>query len=71
MRQSCLSLTNKIKAFEKKYVEHYIEDGNKLNETEQTLSELRYRQKMIDDLKQKVELYSDCINIMNMKESFQ
>lgn len=57
MKSSCLSLTNKIKAFEKKYVEHYIQDGSKINESSQTLNELKYRQKMIDEIRQKVELY--------------
>ena len=70
MKQSCQSLTNKITAFQKKYIEHYIEDGSKLNETSQTLSELKYRQKMIDEIKSKVELYQECINIMNMKDQF-
>ena len=71
MRVSCVSLSNKIKAFEKKYVDHYINDSSKLNETENTINELKYRQKMIDDLKQKVDLYQECITIMNMGEVFK
>lgn len=56
MRQSCVSLSNKIRAFEKKYIDHYlkIDDINKFkdeNQTQQTLSELKYRQKMIDEMK--------------------
>jgi hypothetical protein len=33
MKQSCLTLTNKIKAFENKYKEHYINDKSKMNDT--------------------------------------
>ena len=70
MKQSCQSLTSKIKAFEKKYVEHYVDDSSKLQDPQQAITEIKYRQKMIDDIKQKVELYQDCINIMNLKDSF-
>lgn len=66
MKQSCLGLTGKIKTFEKKYVEHYLDDGSKFEEAGQTLDQLRYRQKMIDDIKAKVQLYQDCLNIMNI-----
>eukprot|EP00347_Sterkiella_histriomuscorum_P021796 403332737 len=76
MKQSCMGLSNKIRAFEKKYIDHYlkIEDMSKFNDVaqaKQTLSELKYRQKMIDEMKQKADLYQECINIMNMKELFQ
>lgn len=57
MKQSCQSLSNKIKAFEKKYIERYIEDGSRLRNSEQTLNELINREKMINDIKSKVELY--------------
>jgi hypothetical protein len=57
MRQSCLSLSAKIKVFEKKYIDHYIEDQTKFKDTQQTISELKYRQKMIDEIRNKVELY--------------
>ena len=70
MKQSCQTLTTKIKAFEKKYVEHYVDDSSKLQDPQSAISEIKYRQKMIDEIKQKVELYQDCINIMNLKDYF-
>ena len=34
MKQSCMGLSNKIRAFEKKYIDHYlkIEDMSKFND---------------------------------------
>lgn len=60
-------MTLKIKAFEKKYIDHYINDGSKLAETVQTLSELKYRQKMIDEIRSKVDLYQECLTIINIE----
>ena len=64
MKQSCIQLGQKIKAFESKYVEHYIEDGSKLKDAASTLNELKFRQKMIEDIRQKVDLYGECLQII-------
>jgi hypothetical protein len=64
MQQSCQSLSVKIQAFERKYIEHYIEDQTKLNDPQQTISEIKYRQKMIEDIRSKVTLYKECLSVM-------
>ena len=50
-----------------KYIEHYIEDHSKLNDPQQTISEIKYRQKMIDDIKSKVTLYRECMSVIESK----
>jgi len=73
MKQSCQTLSTKIKTFEKKYIDHYVSDSGRYQECTETLNELKMRQRMIDEIKQKVSLYKECVEIMKIeqnKESF-
>ena len=51
MQSSSLVLSKKIKAFEKKYVEHYLQDKIRLEDCHDTLEEIFKRSKAIHDIK--------------------
>ena len=64
MFKSAQSLSLKIKAFEKKYVENYLQDKNRLDHCKDTLEELLRRQAAIHDIKAKVILYKEFLRIL-------
>jgi len=64
MFKSSQSLSLKIKAFEKKYVENYLQDKQRLDHCKDTLEELLRRQSAIQDIKSKVVLYKEFLKIL-------
>jgi hypothetical protein len=64
MFKSSQSLSLKIKAFEKKYVENYLQDKQRLDHCKETLEELMRRQSAIQDIKSKVVLYKEFLRIL-------
>ena len=57
MHNSSLVLSKKIKGFEKKYVETYLQDKSRLEDCTETLEELFKRSKAIHEIRSKVILY--------------
>lgn len=64
MHQSSLALSKKIKAFEKKYVESYLQDKTRLDECAETLEELMKRSTAIHEIKSKVMLYREFLKLL-------
>jgi hypothetical protein len=56
------TLSKKIRAFQKKYIETYLQDKNRIDEWHQTLEELFKRSKAIQEIKSKVILYKEFFN---------
>lgn len=53
------TLSKKIRAFQKKYIETYLQDKARIDECHQTLEELFKRSKAIQEIKSKVILYKE------------
>lgn len=53
------TLSKKIRAFQKKYIETYLQDKGRIDECHQTLEELFKRSKAIQEIKSKVILYKE------------
>lgn len=64
MRSSSLVLSKKIKAFEKKYVETYLQDKSRLEDCSETLEELFKRSKAIHEIRSKVILYKEFLKLL-------
>jgi len=64
MNQSCHQLSQKISEFEKKYLSRYVSDLSKANECLETLQELKNRDKQMEEMRRKVALSTECIQIM-------
>lgn len=56
------TLSKKIRAFQKKYIETYLQDKSRIDECHQTLEELFKRSKAIQEIKSKVILYKEFFN---------
>lgn len=56
------TLSKKIRAFQKKYIETYLQDKARIDECHQTLEELFKRSKAIQEIKSKVILYKEFFN---------
>ena len=52
-------MSKKIRAFQKKYIETYLQDKARIDECYQTLEELFKRSKAIQEIKFKVILYKE------------
>jgi pyruvate/2-oxoglutarate dehydrogenase complex dihydrolipoamide acyltransferase (E2) component len=57
-------LSIKIKAFEKKYVETYLQDKTRLERSKETLDELLRRSQAVLEMKSKVVLYKEFLKIL-------
>ena len=64
MFRSSDGLSLKIKAFEKKYVETYLQDRTRLERCKETLDELLRRSQAIIEMKSKVVLYKEFLKIL-------
>ena len=64
MFRSSEGLSLKIKAFEKKYVETYLQDKQRLDRCKETLDELLRRSQAIVEMKSKVVLYKEFLKIL-------
>ena len=64
MLKSSESLALKIKAFEKKYVETYLQDKTRLERAKETLDEIYRRSQAIVEMKSKVALYKEFLKIL-------
>jgi hypothetical protein len=64
MLRSSESLALKIKAFEKKYVETYLQDRTRLERAKETLDEIFRRSQAVLEMKSKVVLYKEFLKIL-------
>lgn len=64
MHSSSLVLSKKIKAFEKKYVETYLQDRSRIEDCADTLEELFKRSKAIHEIRSKVILYKEFLKLL-------
>lgn len=64
MFRSSEGLSLKIKAFEKKYVETYLQDKSRLDRCKETLDELLRRSQAVLEMKSKVVLYKEFLKIL-------
>ena len=64
MKGSSQALSKKIKAFEKKYVENYLQDQSRLEDCSVTLEELFKRSTAIHEIKSKVMLYKEFLKLL-------
>lgn len=64
MHSSSLVLSKKIKAFEKKYVETYLQDRSRIDDCADTLEELFKRSKAIHEIRSKVILYKEFLKLL-------
>ena len=64
MNSSSGVLSKKIKAFEKKYVETYLQDKTRLDDCGDTLEELFKRSKAIHEIRSKVILYREFLKLL-------
>jgi hypothetical protein len=64
MFRSSEGLSFKIKAFEKKYVETYLQDKTRLERCKETLDELLRRSQAVLEMKSKVVLYKEFLKIL-------
>ena len=64
MFRSSEGLSLKIKAFEKKYVETYLQDKTRLDRCKETLDELLRRSQAVLEMKAKVVLYKEFLKIL-------
>jgi hypothetical protein len=68
MNSSSGVLSKKIKAFEKKYVETYLQDKTRLDDCGDTLEELFKRSKAIHEIRSKVILYREFLKLLYENE---
>ena len=81
--QGCMSLSQKLTIFENKYIERYLENWKAkvqhiesqqcgqqeaISTLETLLGEIRIREKMIEEIRQKCDLYKECIDIVQLRE---
>ena len=64
MKGSSAALSKKIKAFERKYVENYLQDQSRLEDCSVTLEELFKRSTAIHEIKSKVMLYKEFLKLL-------
>lgn len=64
MKGSSAALSKKIKAFERKYVENYLQDQSRLEDCSITLEELFKRSTAIHEIKSKVMLYKEFLKLL-------
>ena len=64
MHSSSIVLSKKIKAFEKKYVETYLQDRSRIEDCADTLEELFKRSKAIHEIRSKVILYKEFLKLL-------
>jgi neutral trehalase len=64
MTSSSNVLSKKIKAFEKKYVDAYLQDKSRLDDCGDTLEELFKRSKAIHEIRSKVILYREFLKLL-------
>lgn len=68
MKSSSSVLSKKIKAFEKKYVETYLQNKQRLDDCGETLEELFKRSKAIHEIRSKVILYREFLKLLYENE---
>jgi hypothetical protein len=61
-------LSKKIQAFQKKYVEAYLQDETRLSDCGETLEELFKRSKAIHEIRSKVILYREFLKLLYEKD---
>jgi len=64
MKGSSAALSKKIKAFEKKYVDNYLQEESRLEDCSVTLEELFKRSTAIHEIKSKVMLYKEFLKLL-------
>lgn len=64
IKTSSLALSNKIKSFESKYVEFYLQDKSRIENTGETLDELKRRDTAIHEIRSKVILYKEFLKVL-------
>ena len=64
MRGSSNALSKKIKLFQKRYQQNYLEDKDRLNDCDVTLEELFKRSKAIHEIRSKVTLYKEFLKLL-------
>ena len=64
MQSSSLVLSKKIKAFERKYIETYLQDKSRIEDCADTLEELFKRAKAIHEIRSKVILYKEFLKLL-------
>jgi len=64
MKGSSNSLSKKIKSFEKRYLENYLKDKQRLEDCAETLEELFKRSKAIHEIRSKVTLYKEFLKLL-------
>jgi hypothetical protein len=68
MSSSSAMLSKKIQAFQKKYVEAYLQDETRLSDCGETLEELFKRSKAIHEIRSKVILYREFLKLLYEKD---
>lgn len=68
MSSSSNMLSKKIQAFQKKYVEAYLQDESRLADCGDTLEELFKRSKAIHEIRSKVILYREFLKLLYEKD---
>jgi uncharacterized Fe-S cluster-containing protein len=69
MHTSSDTLSKKVRAFEKKYIETYLKDKSRIDDCHQTLEELFKRSKAISEIKQKVILYKEFYKLLQLLDN--
>ena len=64
MQKGSSQLSKKIQKFQLKYIDRYLQDGERLLNTLATLKELEKREEALSAMKQRVELYEDFNNAL-------
>ena len=64
IKTSSNALTNKIRSFECKYVENYLLDKGRLEDSAETLEELLKRSNAIHEIRSKVILYKEFLKVL-------
>ena len=68
IKTSSMALSNKIKSFERQYVEHYMLDKARLEDCAETLEELLKRSNAIHEIRAKVILYKEFLKVLYENE---
>ena len=64
MKGSSAALSKKIRAFEKKYIENYLQDRSRLEDCTETLAELFKRSQAIHEIRSKTILYREFLKLL-------
>lgn len=68
IKMSALALSNKIKSFESKYIDFYLQDLSRLEDTAEVIEELLKRQTAIHEIRSKVVLYKEFLKVLYENE---